>query len=119
MTDEPPDDDVAAADSASRAGAPLLTRAKRLLHSIREGDDAMVSQAVIALSQRRRFLAPLGLMIGAFAMLVNFSTVVLYLAALHQISHSSIEVTQKAVVVVIVMLTISVNLPPFMADISA
>jgi hypothetical protein len=40
----------------------------------------------------------------AFAMLVNFSTLVLFLAALHQISHSSIDLVEKAVVGVILIL---------------
>ena len=42
--------------------------------------------------------------LGAFAMLVNFSTLVLFLAALHQISHSSIDLVEKAVVGVILIL---------------
>ncbi len=41
--------------------------------------------------------------LGAFAMLVNFSTLVLFLAALHQISHSSVDLEEKAVVGVILM----------------
>ena len=47
--------------------------------------------------------------LGAFAMLVNFSTLVLFLAALHQISHSSVDLTLKAVV--IVMLIVITLLP--------
>ena len=42
--------------------------------------------------------------LGAFAMLVNFSTLVLYLAALHQVSHSSVDLAEKAVVGAILML---------------
>ncbi len=42
--------------------------------------------------------------LGAFAMLVNFSTLVLFLAALHQIPHSSVDLAEKAVVVVILIL---------------
>ncbi len=42
--------------------------------------------------------------LGAFAMLVNFSTLVLFLAALHQISHSSVDLAGKVVVVVILIL---------------
>ncbi len=42
--------------------------------------------------------------LGAFAMLVNFSTLVLFLTALHQISHSSVDLAEKAVVGVILIL---------------
>jgi len=42
--------------------------------------------------------------VGAVAMLVNFSTLVLYLAALHQIAHSSVVVADKVMVVAVVML---------------
>lgn len=42
--------------------------------------------------------------LGAFAMLVNFSTLILFLAALHQISHSSVDLAEKAVVGVILIL---------------
>jgi Sap, sulfolipid-1-addressing protein len=42
--------------------------------------------------------------VGAFAMLVNFSTLVLFLAALHRISHSSVDLAEKAVVVIILIL---------------
>jgi hypothetical protein len=42
--------------------------------------------------------------LGALAMLVNFSTLVLYLAALHQISHSSVDLAEKTVVGVILIL---------------
>ena len=33
--------------------------------------------------------------LGALAMLVNFSTLVLYLAALHQVSHSSVDLEDE------------------------
>ncbi len=42
--------------------------------------------------------------LGALAMLVNFSTLVLYLAALHQVSHSSVDLAEKVVVGVVLML---------------
>jgi hypothetical protein len=42
---------------------------ERLVTAIRTGDEAMVEGAVLALSQRSRWLAPLGLLVGAFAML--------------------------------------------------
>jgi hypothetical protein len=45
------------------------TQFKRLLTAIRNGDDAMVERSVLALSQRSRWLAPLALAAGAFALL--------------------------------------------------
>lgn len=42
---------------------------ERLVTAIRSGDDAMVERSVLALSQRSRWLAPLALLVGAFAML--------------------------------------------------
>ena len=56
-------------------GAPLTRRAvvavqfRRLARAIRDGDDAMVESAILALSQRSRLLAPLALVVGAFSML--------------------------------------------------
>jgi hypothetical protein len=41
----------------------------RLVRAIRDGDEKMVENAVLALSQRSRLLAPLALTVGAFAML--------------------------------------------------
>ena len=41
----------------------------RLVDAIRRGDDKAVEQAVVQLSQRRRWLAPLALIVGAFLML--------------------------------------------------
>jgi uncharacterized membrane protein len=42
---------------------------RRLIQAIRAGDDAKVEQAIVALSQRSRLLAPLALIVGAFSML--------------------------------------------------
>jgi hypothetical protein len=42
---------------------------ERLIVAIRNGDDAMVEKAVLSLSQRSRWLAPLALVVGAFVML--------------------------------------------------
>ena len=42
---------------------------KRLVTGIRTGDEAMVERTVLALSQRSRWLAPLAMLVGAFAML--------------------------------------------------
>ena len=41
----------------------------RLVTAIRNGDEQMVESAVLALSQRSRWLAPLAMVVGAFAML--------------------------------------------------
>jgi len=41
----------------------------RLVAAIRTGDDAMVESTVLALSKRSRWLAPLGMLVGAFVML--------------------------------------------------
>ena len=41
----------------------------RLVTAIRDGDEQMVESAVLALSQRSRWLAPLAMLVGAFAML--------------------------------------------------
>ncbi|HEX4128027.1 MAG TPA: hypothetical protein VHX67_10650 [Acidimicrobiales bacterium] len=41
----------------------------RLIDAIRRGDDKAVEQAVLQLSRRRRWLAPLALIVGAFLML--------------------------------------------------
>jgi len=68
-----PDD---ASVTAATAAAPGATRRKRvgtavaqLVRVIRTGDDKAVEQAVLDLSRRRRWLAPLGLIVGAFLML--------------------------------------------------
>jgi len=68
LTDPPP--------SETADGPPPLTRRavvaaqfRRLARAIREGDDATVEQAIMALSQRSRLLAPLALIVGAFTML--------------------------------------------------
>jgi len=42
---------------------------KKLIDAIRRGDDKAVEQAVVQLSHRRRWLAPLALIVGAFLML--------------------------------------------------
>ncbi len=41
----------------------------RLVTAVRDGDEQMVESAVLALSQRSRWLAPLAMVVGAFAML--------------------------------------------------
>ena len=47
----------------------MLGLFERLVRAIREGDDAQVEQAVLSLSRRNRLLAPLALVVGAFAVL--------------------------------------------------
>jgi hypothetical protein len=47
----------------------LLSRVQRLIDAIRDGDDALVEDAVLRLSRSRRWLAPLALAVGAFVML--------------------------------------------------
>jgi uncharacterized membrane protein len=49
--------------------ATVAVQIERLVTAIRNGDEAMVENAVLALSQRSRWLAPLALVVGAFAML--------------------------------------------------
>jgi hypothetical protein len=53
------------ANRRERIGAPIA----RLADAIRRSDDAAVEQAVLQLSRRRRWLAPLGMIVGAFLML--------------------------------------------------
>ena len=55
-------------DPASRRAA-LLAQVRILVHAIGDGDDAIVEAAIVKLSSRSRLLAPLGMVIGAFAML--------------------------------------------------
>jgi hypothetical protein len=49
--------------------AAVSARVRALVRAIREGDDAMVEDAVLRLSRSRRWLAPLALVVGAFVML--------------------------------------------------
>jgi hypothetical protein len=49
----------------------VVDRARALVHAIREGDDAKVEDAVLRLSQSRRWLAPLAFAVGAFVMLFD------------------------------------------------
>jgi hypothetical protein len=47
----------------------VLVQLERMVAAIRAGDDEMVESAILSLSQRSRLLAPLTLVVGAFAML--------------------------------------------------
>jgi hypothetical protein len=49
--------------------ATLVEAIRALVDAIRDGDDAMVESAVVTLSGRRRYLAPLGMVVGAIMML--------------------------------------------------
>jgi hypothetical protein len=49
--------------------AALVTQIRGLVRAIDENDDATVEAAVLQLSSRRRIFAPLGIVVGAFAML--------------------------------------------------
>jgi uncharacterized membrane protein len=49
--------------------AAIVSLVERLVVAIRTGDEEMVERTVVALSQRSRWLAPLALLVGAFAML--------------------------------------------------
>jgi hypothetical protein len=60
--------DPATSPPASRREA-VSTQFGRLIRAIRDGDDVMVGDAVTQLSQKHRFLAPLGMVVGALAML--------------------------------------------------
>jgi hypothetical protein len=72
----PPVDAAVDAPPAEAEPAPSAGRRERvgtalarLIHVIRTGDDDAVEQAVLELSRRRRWLAPLGLIVGALLML--------------------------------------------------
>ena len=47
----------------------VIIQVRRLVQAIRDGDDKMVEEAILSLSQRSRYLAPLAMVVGAFAML--------------------------------------------------
>jgi hypothetical protein len=60
--DEPP---------APGRAATLVAHVRQFVAAVREGDDAMVEEMVLRLSRSRRFLTPLALVVGGFAMLFN------------------------------------------------
>jgi hypothetical protein len=49
--------------------ATLVAQVSRLVDAVRDGDDRMVEDAVLALSRSRRIFAPLAFVVGAFVML--------------------------------------------------
>jgi hypothetical protein len=68
---EVPEQAVDAATKSPRRSrrAVVITQFERLVTAIRTGDEAMVERTVLTLSQRSRWLAPLAMLVGAFAML--------------------------------------------------
>ena len=64
-----PADHVAGEPEGTSRRVAILAQLERLVTAIRTGDDAMVERSVLALSERSRWLAPLALLVGAFAML--------------------------------------------------
>ena len=63
--------DVEASEQARSRRHSARQRWRRLIAAIRDGDDATVEQAVLQLAGKRKFLAPLALIAGAFVMLFN------------------------------------------------
>ena len=49
----------------------MKQRLRRLIDSIREGDEERVEEAILQFSRKRRILAPLALVVGAFVMLFS------------------------------------------------
>jgi len=56
-------------DGSTTRRASVLAQLERMVVAIRKGDDEMVEGIILSLSQRSRLLAPLTLVVGAFAML--------------------------------------------------
>ncbi|HUO47731.1 MAG TPA: hypothetical protein VMU09_02760 [Acidimicrobiales bacterium] len=67
--DGPPPGEAPATKVRGRRRKAIAARVRGLVRAIDAGDDAKVEQAVIELSQSRRWLAPLALLVGAFTML--------------------------------------------------
>jgi hypothetical protein len=63
------EDDPAAESSRRPRRKAVFIQFERLITAIRTGDEAMVERTVLTLSQRSRWLAPLAMLVGAFAML--------------------------------------------------
>ena len=67
---EPPDGPTAGPqEPAPAAGGTLSARLRRYVRAVREGDEKMVEDTVLRLSQSHRWLAPLAFVVGGFAML--------------------------------------------------
>ena len=61
--------EIPAPDDRRTRRATVVLLVRRLIQAIRDGDESMVEKAILGLSQRSRWLAPLALVVGAFAML--------------------------------------------------
>jgi hypothetical protein len=60
---------TAASSVPATRRASIYSQLQRMVVAIRNGDDALVESVILALSRRSRLLAPLTLVVGAFAML--------------------------------------------------
>ena len=67
-TPPPPD---GAAPAAPNPHVTLWARIRGLIHAIEQNDDASIEDAIVRLSRSRRWLAPLALAVGAFALLFD------------------------------------------------
>ena len=67
QTAEPAAEELPPRPATRRAA--LSGNLRRLVRAIGEGDEVTVEAAIVALSRRHRIFAPLGMVIGAFAML--------------------------------------------------
>ena len=70
-SDNEPESSAITADKSTRRSLRVSvgTQFKRLVIAIRTGDEATVENAVLSLSRRSRWLAPLAMVVGAFTML--------------------------------------------------
>jgi uncharacterized membrane protein len=66
---EPLGEEEAAGRGRTSRRATVALQIERLVSAIRDGNEEMVESSILALSQRSRWLAPLALVVGAFAML--------------------------------------------------
>ena len=64
-------DDINAKQAARARHRPLRQLVRRLIASIRDGDERKIEDAVLQLSRKRRIFAPPTLAVGAFAMLFS------------------------------------------------
>jgi hypothetical protein len=66
---EPVEEEEATSRGRTSSRATVAWQMERLVSAIRNGNEEMVESSIPALSQRSRWLAPLALVVGAFAML--------------------------------------------------
>jgi hypothetical protein len=67
----PRDGEPATPAASQRPRAGLVARIRSLLRAIEQGDEAEIEAAVLRLSRSRKIFAPLGLAVGAFAVLFD------------------------------------------------